>query len=448
MMARRKPPRFFLSRLFVVLAAIGISATTLVFFLMLSAETQALRKARSVDLGALRSLQVLMNGRDPEGVPHQFNLLSEMSGGRVVLLDPDGKPAFRNSTTLRKIQSFTRVPDTWFHSPHGPFVFAWPPSGVPRGLAEEVSRLAARKGDHHLLTNRQGIPTPLQPNGGMAVWSLPVPNAPSCAQCHGFDREILGSAVSFVPVPSLFPDSRRVSLWGFWPLPELNQKIIFSTVSVFAGVLFLSLIAFDEWQIRRRWSKVETETSSRKTKRSSPGEGTKIIRPEGISAETLSLDPSDVPDLFHRISSLDKELEKEIGLLPHAGIQPQVPQKNNEDRLRDALDRLSSWTDAAELLAMDLGALAATRPDPLLSKAVEALSRLKNQALELQRELEVEGEEDARRMPSYNELKEEDKRWVEELRSGLQKIHAEMRAIGGLAKRSPVLSPESPSRKS
>ena len=440
MMARRKPPRFFLSRLFVVLAAIAFCAFLLVFFLMLSAETDALRKARSADLGAIRSLQSLMNARKPEDVPRQWNLLSEMSGARIVLLDADGKPAFRNPSTLRRVQSFTRVPDTWFKAPHGPFVFPWPPPGVPRGLAEEVARLAARKGDHHLLTNRQGIPTPLQPDGGMAVWSLPVPNAPSCAQCHGFDREILGTAVSFVPVPSLFPDNHHVSLWGFWPLPELNQKIILVTASVLTGILFLSLIALDDWQIRRRWTRADSAASS-KSRRSSPSDGVKIIRPEDSPAGILSLDPSEVPDLFHRISNLDKELEKAIGTLPHAGIQPPAGQKR-EERLRDALDRLSTWTDAAELLAMDLGALAATRADPLLNKAVEALSRLKNQALDLQRELEEE--DPSRRTPSYNDLKEEDKRWIEDLRSGLQKIHAEMRAIGGLVHRSPALSADGP----
>lgn len=447
-MARRKPPRFFLSRLFAVLAAMGLSALLLVFFLMLSAETEALHKARSVDLGAIRSLQTLMNSHKPEAVPHQFALLSEMSGGRVVLLDPDGKPAYRDPSTLRKVQSFIRVPDTWFQAPHGPFVFAWPPPGVPRGLAEEVSRLAARKGDHHLLTNRHGIPTPLQPDGGMAVWSLPVPNAPSCAQCHGFDREILGSAVAFVPVPSFISDRQDLSLWGFWPLPELNQKIIFTSVSVLAGVFFLSLIVFDEWQIRRRWSKAEAEVSPGKTKRSLTEKGTKVLRPEdGSSMERLFLDPSDVPDLFHRISTLDQELEKEIGLLPHAGIQPSGDSKH-EDRLKEALDRLSTWTDAAELLVMDMGALAATRPDPLLNKAVDSLSRLKNQALDLQRELETEGEQDSTRKPSYNELKEEDKQWVENLRAGLQKIHAELRAIGGLAKRSTVLPSETSPGKS
>ncbi len=447
MMARRKPPRFFLSRLFVLLATAGLCALVLVFFLMLSAETDALHKARSVDLGAIRSLQTLMNSHQPEAVPHQFNLLSEMSGGRVVLLDPDGKPAFRDPSTLRKVQSFIRVPDAWFQAPHGPFVFAWPPPGVSRGLAEEVSRLAARKGDHHLLTNRQGIPTPLQPEGGMAVWSLPVPNAPSCAQCHGFDREILGSAVAFIPVPSFFPDKRRVSLWGFWPLPELNQKIIFTTVSVLAGVFFLSLIVFDEWWIRRRWGKTEEGSAPKKTKRTSAPEGAKILRPEEGTTERLTLDPSDIPDLFHRISALDQELEKEIGLLPHAGIQPSGSPAHKE-HLKEALDRLSGWTDAAELLVMDLGALAATRTDPLLNKAVESLSRLKNQALELERELEEEGKDESRRMPSYNELKEEDKKWVEDLRTGLQRIHAEMRALHGLAKRSVVLPADPSSGKS
>ena len=445
-MARRKLPRFFLSRLFLLLATAGLCALVLVFFLMLSAETDALRKARSVDLGAIRSLQTLMNSHQPEAVPHQFNLLSEMSGGRVVLLDPDGKPAFRDPSTLRKVQSFIRVPDAWFQAPHGPFVFAWPPPGVPRGLAEEVSRLAARKGDHHLLTNRQGIPTPLQPEGGMAVWSLPVPNAPSCAQCHGFDREILGSAVAFVSVPSFFPDRRHVSLWGFWPLPELNQKIIFTTVSVFAGIFFLSLMVFDEWWIRRRWSKTESQSAPKKTKTPSLTEGAKILRPEEGTTERLTLDPSDVPDLFHRILALDQELEKEIGLLPHAGIQPSGDSAHKE-HLKEALDRLSSWTDAAELLVMDLAALASTRPDPLLNKAVDALSRLKNQALDLERELEEEREGEARRMPSYNELKEEEKKWVEDLRAGLQRIHAELRALNGLAKRSMVPPSETASGK-
>jgi hypothetical protein len=175
-------------------------------------------------------------------------------------------------------------------------------------------------------------------------------------------------------------------------------------------------------------------------------EGAKILRPEEGTTERLTLDPSDVPDLFHRILALDQELEKEIGLLPHAGIQPSGDSAHKE-HLKEALDRLSSWTDAAELLVMDLAALASTRPDPLLNKAVDALSRLKNQALDLERELEEEREGEARRMPSYNELKEEEKKWVEDLRAGLQRIHAELRALNGLAKRSMVPPSETASGK-
>lgn len=436
-MARRKPPRFFLSRIFFFLASVTLSASLLFLFLMLSAETQALRKARSADIAAIRSLGSLMTSRNPERVPDRMKSLSKMTGIHIVILDPEGKPAWRNTLLLRKIQSFTRVPDDWLKAPHGPFVFSWPPPGVPPDLAQEISRMAARKGDHHLLTDRQGIPTPLQPKGGIAVWSLPIPNAPSCAQCHGFDSEILGTAVSFVPVPPFFPDNRHHSLWGFWPLPELNQKIILVTASGLTGVLFLTLILVDEWQIRRKWMKADLKNSSSKGKSGASLERPVPPRPGHTAeqGESLSLAPEDVPDLFHRLSFLDRELETELALLPHAGIQPPTEKPPGEN-LKDAIDRMASWTDSVELLLMDLGALAATRTDPLLKKAVDALSRLKDQALEMNRILEEEVAGTTRSAPPYNTLNEEEKKWVEDLRAGLQRIHAELRAIGGMVHKS------------
>lgn len=441
-MARRKVPRFFLSRFLLLIVGFMLAGGLSLFFLMLSAETSALDKARHLNQTAMTRLNSLMNARHPEQVPVQIREISSSMGGRTVLLDPAGKPTYRTVQILEKMQSFSRVPDPWFKSPHGPFVFPWPPDGVPEQLALQVARISGAHEARHILTNREGTPTPIQPAGGFAAWSTAVPNATSCAQCHGFDSEVLGYMVTFVPVPSVLPDHLGKSLWGFWPLPGLNQKIVFSVAAGSVGVLFVGLVLLDEGWIRRilRRELEKTSRSSSNSGKKETGDQNKL--PKGMEPQTLQSDQSDKIDqtpldpeersaLASRLLTLDRELEKEIGLLPHAGIQAPIDLEST-DRKHELLDRYSSWSDQVEILLMELESLAANRTDPLLDRSIHTLEKLKNEALEINLQLEEISLETPRLKPSYEAMADMEKAWVEELRTALRHLHAEVRAILGM----------------
>lgn len=442
-MAKRKIPRFLLSRFLYSMPGILLAGGIFLLFLMLSAETGALDRAHHLNLAAIARLDSLMNSRHPEQVPAQIREMSSSMGGRTTLLDPGRKPAYRNAQILDKMQSFSRIPDTWFKSPHGPFVFPWPPDSVPEQLAEQASRISGIKGANHLLTNREGIPTPLQPVGGFAAWSTPVPNAPSCAQCHGFDSEILGYMVTFVPVPSILPDHRGRALWGFWPLPALNQKIIFSVAAVVSGILFAGLLLLEGTGNRRTFRRYLEKSS--KSPQESPGQRSGSIRPSG-EAEPVSpadLSPMDLAEkaaLSSRLVTLDREIEKEIELLPHAGIQAPVD-LDKKERNRETLERFSAWSDQAEMLLMDLKTLVSEKTDPLLAKSLLTLEKLKNEALDLNLALEDISLDTSRITPPYESLADMEKAWIEELRTALRHLHAEVRAIVGMLHNLPPSPP-------
>ncbi|MHB8422554.1 MAG: hypothetical protein ACYC9S_05000 [Leptospirales bacterium] len=445
-MAKRKIPRFFLSRLLFAVAGFMMAGGLFLFFLMLSAETNALDRAHRLNLVAMARLNSLMNARHPEQVPIQIREISSNMGGRTTLLDPRGKPAYRNTRTLNKMQSFSRIPETWFKTPHGPFLFPWPPDGVPEQLAEQVSRISGAHGAKHLLTNREGTPSPLQPVGGFASWSTPIPNATSCAQCHGFDSEVLGYMVTFVPVPSVLPDHRGQSAWGFWPLPGLNQKIVFSIALGAIGILFAGLVFFDEGWVRRAVRRESEKTAKGSGESSQKGSGPQKISKGGVvplqqgqieQIDQLTMDPGEKSALASRLFTLDQKIGKEIDLLPHAGIQPPFDLEA-EERKHELLDRSSSWSDQVEMLLMDLKSLKTNRTDPLLDRSIQTLEKLKNEALQINGQLEDLSLESHRLSPPYESLADREKAWIEELRTALGHLHAEVRAILGMLRSLPA----------
>ncbi len=433
-MAKRKSPRFLLSRVLYAIAGVVSAGSLFLLILMLSAETEALDRAHHLNLAAISHLDDLMNARRPEEVPTQIREISSTMGGRTTLLDPGRKPSYRTTQLLNKMQSLSRVSDAWLKAPHGPYLFPWPPDNVPARLAEQVSRLSGTRKESHLLTNREGTPTPIQPVGGFAAWSTPVPNAPACAQCHGFDSEVLGYMVTFVPVPSILPDHRGVSLWGFWPFPGLNQKIIFFLALSGLGMLMTGLIVLEARGTRvafRRLAGKNAKSSQDAAKVRSQAE-TSPEEPGQFPQESRMalMDPSDKSTLASRLVTLDREIEKELELLPHAGIQA-PPDLEKEERRREAIDRFSSWSDEAELLLMELKAFISDKTDPVLGKSVQSLEKLKNEALDLNLQLE-DSLTPPRRAPVYDSLSEIEKSWVEELRTSLRHLHAEVRAIIGM----------------
>ncbi|MHB1285438.1 MAG: hypothetical protein ACYCYP_02560 [Leptospirales bacterium] len=442
-MAKRKSPRFFLSRVLYAIAGVVLAGSLFLLILMLSAETEALDRAHHLNLAAISHLDSLMNAKRPEEVPTQIREISSNMGGRTTLLNPGRKPSYRTTRLLSKMQSLSRVSDAWLKAPHGPYLFPWPPDNVPARLAEEASRLSGLKKEGHLLTNREGTPTPIQPVGGFAAWSTPVPNAPACAQCHGFDSEVLGYMVTFVPVPSILPDHRGVSLWGFWPFPGLNQKIIFFLALSGLGILMTGLIVLEARGTRkdfRRISEKNAKSSQDAAKiRAQSETSTEESGPSQQDSRMAMMDPSDKATLESRLATLDREIEKEIELLPHAGIQAPLDLEK-EERRREAIDRFSSWSDEAELLLMELKSFISDKTDPVLGKSVQTLEKLKNEALDLNLHLE-DSFTPQRRAPAYDALSEIEKSWVEELRTSLRHLHAEVRAIVGMIHDIPDIPP-------
>ncbi len=444
-MAKRKPPLFTLSRLFLAGTGAFLLGVLFLFFLMMSAETTALRKARQLDLASLNLLEVLMESRMPESFPSQVRGIGRGMGGKIVLLDASRKPSYRNSRTLEKMQTISPVPKEWFRSPHGPLIFPWPPSSIPERLADQIAQMSSLKGEHHVLTNREGQLTPIQPVGGIAVWSLPIPNTPSCAQCHGFDSEILGHMVAFVPVPSFLPDYLKTSVWGFWPLPEMSQKIILGLVSGIVLLLGFGLVFMDSYKLSHSFRKLSEALSPDKGKSKDDSKGlTFSAEKEGMATPSGSNDDLPVVSeenkstLISRLQTLDRALEKDIESLPRAGIQKQ-PDLGKEEKTRETRERFSEWTDQVEILILDLKAREEVLKDPTVAKALAKLDELKNSAIEMNTVLEEIDIVPIRHSPNFESLPETDKIWVEELQKSLKQLHAELRAIIGMVRGLPVI---------
>lgn len=445
-MAKRKPPLFTLSRFFLAGLGAVLLGTLFLFFLMLSSETVAIKKARQLDVASINLLESLMGSRMPESFPGQIRGIERGLGARIVLLDASRKPAYRNSRTLEKMQSISPVPKEWFKAPHGPLIFPWPPRSVPDRLADQIAQMSALKGEHHFLTNREGDLTPIQPVGGFAVWSMPIPNAPSCAQCHGFDSETLGHMVAFVPVPSFLPDYQKNSVWGFWPLPEMNQKIILSAAFGVLLLLGFGLVLLDSFRLSGIFRKLSASISADKV--SKDKDTSKALTftsdsPEGVPSqaqeeELPSVSEENKSTLISRLQSLDRALEKEIGSLPHAGIQAQ-PDFGKEERARETKERFSEWVDQVEILLLDMKARSEALKDASIAKGVSKLDELKNTALEMNGLLEDIDLAPIHRSPSFESLSENDKIWVEEIQKSLKQLHAELRAIIGMVRGLPVI---------
>lgn len=408
----------------------------LLVLLMLSAESRALDHSRTVGMAAQSILASGMRAFDPESVPGAIHALSVSTGSRVVLLREDGTPAYSDTRALDHLKAYVQIPDSWRKAAHSPELFLWPPPGVPGRLPHEVDRVFSQ---HFagIVANKAGQASPLAMDGGFAAIVEAIPNRPSCARCHGFDKEVLGH---WVVISRVEPVANRegVLLWGFWPLALINQKFLLGSTLALAvsSVFFVSIL--ETWSIRRGYkAMMPRKASSGKGKKKeegreeSPGGG----QPD-LPALQEEATQSDWQELSRRIDILDQSILALVNEVPRSGILQGTPEKEAV-AVRVALSSdLADWSDRFEMALQDLESLPATT-DPVFLRFLERARELRAQAISYADTAASEPREETSgplKAPFFEALTEDQKEWTDRLRAVLGHLHAEIRAMAGVAK--------------
>ena len=406
--------------------------------LMISGELRGLDHVRIGVEAANSLLASAMKAGKPESVPLAIRQMGSATGTTIILFRNDGTPAFSDTRALEQIKAYTAIPDEWKTAPHTPNLFLWPPSSLPSPLVHEVDRIFSVR-SAHLVTDDSGRASPLAMNGGYAVWTSSIPNRTSCARCHGFDREVLGHWVAVAKIAP-FASPHGGLLWGFWPLPGVNQKILFAgTLSLALFSVFMVSLA-ESWTLRRGLrGKKEKKADGKK---GSAGEespsSAREAGPlgEGLEEET-TVSREGWEDLHRRLETLDGSILALAEEIPRAGV---LPQKHSDEVIAVHAtlgELLSDWSDRFELALQELEAHPALASDPGLARYLEKAREFRAQAVSLADMASQQTEDKSfgvLKAPFFEALSEDQKNWTVRLRAVLGHLHAEIRAMEGISK--------------
>lgn len=441
------PPGFFrlwIGRLFWG-AIVTVPLVALVFvLLMIEAERQGLDHSRTVLTAAQSLLSSAMISAHPETVPQAISRLATATGTTIVLLRNDGSSAYSDQKALDHIKAYSAVPDSWRNTLHSPDVFPWPSTSAPERLAHEVDRIFAEK-NGRLVADRHGMSNPIDLHGGYAVWTQAIHNHTACARCHGFDSEVLGHWVVISKVVPATPHAGRI-LWGFWPLPLVNQTIIFGGT---AGLVLFSLVlvsalesAFLKRGLRPKVPKKNAASGKASAKGESGGEEEKA----GTSGEEPSHATSEITvsyegwqELHTRLETLDHSIMALAEEIPRPGVIP-ATQTEGIDVVEvhaTLSEMLSDWSDRFEMSLQEIEAHPLAKTDPVLARFVERAQAFRSQAVSFVDMAEEEKEPESfgvLKAPFFEVLTDEQKDWTDRLRAVLGHLHAEVRAMEGVTK--------------
>ena len=439
--------------------------------LMIEAERRGLDHSRTVLSASQSLLSAAMVSGHPETVPSAIRRLATATGTTIVLLRNDGSSAYSDQKALDHIKAYTAIPDGWRNTVHSPDVFPWPSTSVPERLAHEVDRIFAEK-NGHLVADRQGMSDPIDLHGGYAVWTRAIHNHTSCARCHGFDSEVLGHWVVISKVVPAAPHAGRI-LWGFWPLPLVNQTIIFGGT---AGLVLVSLFfvsALESFLLKRSLRPKPAKKKSAQGKSGAkgpespegPGEGAGEAGglPDGPE---ITVSYEGWQELHRRLETLDHSIVALAEEIPRPGVVPSGQKEDVEVVEVNATlpEMLSDWSDRFEMSLQELEAHPLAKTDATLGRFIEKARAFRSQAVSFVDLAQEEKEPESfgvLKAPFFEVLSEEQKDWTDRLRAVLGHLHAEVRAMEGVTKtgmnrteppretvekeRSPSNSPEKPS---
>ncbi len=435
------PPGFFrlwLGRIFWgLVASVPLGVVALVL-LMLSAELRGLDRARTGIEAANSLLSSAMKSGKPEAVPLAVRQMASATGTTLILFRNDGTPAYSDMRALDRLKAYTAIPEEWKTAPHTPDLFLWPPSSLPRPLVHEVDRIFSNR-SAHLVTDSRGRASPMAIGGGYAIWTKSITNHTTCARCHGFDREVLGHWVAVASVSSV-ASRRGTVLWGFWPLPGINQRILFGgTVSIVLFSIFLVSLA-ETWTLRRGLAGKKGKKPAGKKGGEAP-EGPIFAREsppsEADEDEEMTVSHEGWEELHRRLETLDQSVLALANEIPRAGV---LPQQHPDERIAVHAtlgDLLSDWSDRFELALQELGAHPALASDPLLLRYLDKVREFRAQAVSFADMASQDTEEKSfgvLKAPFFESLSDEQKDWTDRLRSVLGHLHAEIRAMEGISK--------------
>jgi len=438
------PPGFFrlwIGRLF--WGAIVMIPLSALFFalLMVEAERRGLDHSRTVLESSESLLSSEMISGHPEAVPQAVNRLATATGTVIVLLRNDGSSAYSDEKALDHIKAYTAVSDAWRNTLHSPDVFPWPSTAVPERLAHEVDRIFAEK-NGHLVADLHGMASPIALHGGYAVWTRAIHNHTACARCHGFDSEVLGHWVVISRVVPAASHAGRI-LWGFWPLPQVNQTIIFGGT---AGLVVLSLLfvsALESFFLKRG---LRPKPLKKKAAGKSSGEkGESASLHEAASSAAASDEPALTvsyegwQELHQRLETLDHSIVALAEEIPRPGILPADHKEADEvvEVHVSLAEMLADWSDRFEMALQELESHPLAKSDAILSRFIEKAREFRTQAVSFVDVADSEKEPEsfgALKAPFFEVLTEEHKDWTDRLRAVLGHLHAEVRAMEGVTK--------------
>ncbi len=435
------PPGFFrlwLGRIFwglVVSIPLGVMALVL---LMLSAELRGLDRARTGIEAANSLLSSAMKAGKPEAVPLAVRQMASATGTTLILFRNDGTPAYSDMRALDRVKAYAAIPEEWKTSPHTPDLFLWPPSSFPRPLVHEVDRIFSNR-SAHLVTDSRGRASPLAIGGGYAIWTKSIRNHTTCARCHGFDREVLGHWVAVASVSSV-ASRRGTVLWGFWPLPGINQRILFGGAASLAlfSIFLVSLV--ETWTLRRGLAGKKGKKPAGKKGADVP-EGPIFAREspslQAEESEEMTVSHEGWEELHRRLETLDRSVLTLAEEIPRAGVLPKSHSDETIAIHATLGEMLSDWSDRFEQALQELGAHPALATDPLLLRYLEKAREFRAQAVSFADMASRETEEKTSgllKAPFFESLSDEQKDWTDRLRSVLGHLHAEIRAMEGISR--------------
>ncbi len=435
------PPGFFrlwLGRIFWgLVVTVPITAMILVV-LMLSAEIRGLDRARTGIEAANALLSSAMKAGKPESVPLAVRQMASATGTTLILFRNDGTPAYSDMRALDRVKAYTAIAEEWKNAPHSPDLFLWPPSSFPRPLVHEVERVFSNR-SAHLVTDSKGRASPLALWGGYAVWTRSIHNHTSCARCHGFDREVLGHWVAVADVSPVSSPHGTV-LWGFWPLPGINQRILLGgTVSLALFAIFLVSLT-ETWTLRRGLAAKKGKKPPGKKGVETP-EGPIFAREapaeEAGGSEEMPVSHGGWEDLHRRLETLDRAVMTLAEEIPRAGVLPSRHADETVAVQATMGEMLSDWSDRFEMALQELAAHPAVTTDPVLSRYMEKVQEFRTQAVSLADMATQESGEKTfglLKAPFFESLSDEQKDWTDRLRSVLGHLHAEIRAMEGISR--------------
>jgi hypothetical protein len=406
-----------------------------VVLLMLSAEIRGLDHSKTVLNAADSLLTEAMLSKSPESVPDAIRHLSGSTNTTVVLLRNDGSSAYSDLRVLNRLKTYTLIPEEWRKSIHSPDLFLWPSSALPGRLSREIDRVYSMK-SARLLADNHGQASPLALTGGYAAWIRAIPNKPSCASCHGFDKEVLGHWVAISRVDSVL-DRRGTVLWGFWPLPLFNQTFLFASVAGLAVFAVLLVSVMETLSIRRGYRALAATKKKVPGKKEGPGKDEAGTGEDGVSVGAPDPSPrGEWEDLHQRIDRLDHSILALIDEIPRAGVLPRPPEEDLS--VQNSLsDLLSEWSDRFEMALQELESHPACASDPLLSRFIAKAREAREKAVSYVDIAAAETPEKTYgllKAPFFEVLSEDQKDWTDRLRAVLGHLHAEVRAMGGVSR--------------